>query len=670
MRSLFITAAAALTLLAGCGGADLGTESGGSSSTGTTGTTGTTGGSTTYELGNGTGSSFKSGTIGVTGTQPLSAGGTITLTLTVVNQSGVLYTAAPVVVSYSSTCISNGEAVIAPSGTSTAGSAADTVTSSTGTIEATYTAKGCSGSDVITATATVGSQTLTASGTVSVALAAIGSISFISASPPQISLKGVGVATSTVTFQVNDTSGNPRAGAPVTFALSTEVGGISISPMTATSLGNGQVTTVVSAGTVATTIRVTATTTTSSGTKVSTQSNALVVSTGIPTSANVSLAVKCQNVEAWNYDGVTVPVTLSMTDRFSNPVPDGTTANFRTALGGIQASCQTGSATYGSTSGSGACVINWTSKAPYSIDGNPQTTSGNANVNKAYCSGAGQAMGLCNTTTNGRSAIYATAIGEESFNDATGTGYFNPGDTVAWDAADADNNFPSGKPKPWQDTSEPFLNEWELYDSYGTPTYVFGEPYLDFNDNGKRDDPDGLVESALCQGPLCDTSSSTVAVSASNLIILSGSTSNVYVYTATQAGGYPILHGIYGTTLAQTSFHYAEGDATGASGGGLALDIYIYDDRLQQMPNATTLSFTLSTGMTASITSQAPGAVPCSTAGPVIDGNGLLEAGQFYTVTIAPPATAPTTGLVGGTLYLSTTSPRGLITTTPISLIP
>ena len=42
-------------------------------------------------------------------------------------------------------------------------------------------------------------------------------------------------------------------------------------------------------------------------------------------------------------DGVTVPVTVSMTDRFSNPVPDGTTANFQTTLGGIQASCQTGS---------------------------------------------------------------------------------------------------------------------------------------------------------------------------------------------------------------------------------------------------------------------------------------------------------------------------------------
>ena len=69
-----------------------------------------------------------------------------------------------------------------------------------------------------------------------------------------------------------------------------------------------------------------------------------------------------------------------MTDRFSNPVPDGTTANFQTTLGGIDASCQTLT-----TSGSGACSVNWVSKAPYSVNGNPQSTAGNAHANPAYC---------------------------------------------------------------------------------------------------------------------------------------------------------------------------------------------------------------------------------------------------------------------------------------------
>ena len=133
---------------------------------------------------------------------------------------------------------------------------------------------------------------------------------------------------------------------------------------------------------------------------------------------------------------------------------------------------------------------------------------------------------LCNGTTNGRSPIIVTAIGEESFKDANGNGVFDPADTVAWNASNGDNNFTSGamsgQPKPWQDTSEPFLNEWELFDDFGTPTFVAGEPFIDFNNNGQRDGPNGLVESALCQGSLCDTTSSSVAIYAGNVIILSG----------------------------------------------------------------------------------------------------------------------------------------------------
>ncbi|HTV96816.1 MAG TPA: hypothetical protein VME42_12460 [Steroidobacteraceae bacterium] len=649
MRRLSIIAWASLVLLAGCGGTNLGSESSGSgtSTTGTgTGTgTGTT--TTTLSMGNGSGSSFQSGMIAIS-TTSLSAGGSTTLQVSIVDQTGALYTTSTAI-TFSSPCQAQGLATITGNGTSPA---SNTVTTTTGEATATYVASGCSGSDVITATASANSQALTATGTVTVAQAAIGSIAFVSATPAQITLKGVGSAggsdTSTVIFQVNDTSGGPRAGATVDFALSTSVGGISISPTSATSDANGQVQTIVSAGTVATTIRVTASTTTSAGTTVSTQSNALTVSTGIPTSANISLAVKCQNVEAWDIDGVTVPVTVSMTDRFSNPVPDGTTANFQTTLGGIQASCQTGA----TTSGSGACQVNWVSKAPYTINGNPQSTSGNANVNAAYCTGIGQSLGLCNGTTNGRSSIYVTAIGEESFKDAVGDGYFNPGDTVAWDASDADNDFTSGsdagQPKPWQDTSEPFLNEWELYDSYGTPTYVLGEPFLDFNNNGKRDGPDGLVESALCQGPLCNTSSSTVAISASNIIILSGSSANLNVLSPTGA-------------MPSGGYHF---------GSGLVLLVDIFDDRLQQMPAQSTVKASVSTGSTAIITSPAPAAWPCSTAPPYIDSGGNLIAGQTFEFDLSPTIPPPTNGQVGGTLYITVTTPAGLITTFGVALQP
>jgi hypothetical protein len=649
MRRSSIIAAAAVVLLAACSGSKNFSGSGGTS-TGTSGTgtggTGTTG-ATTLSLGSGTGSSFQSGVIGIS-TTSLSAGGSTSLQVSVVDQTGALYTTSTPI-TFSSPCQSQGLATITAAG-SAAGTPAQTTTT-TGTASATYVATGCSGSDVITATATANSQSLTATGTVTVAQAAIGSIAFISATPPSMTLKGVGnstgSATSTVVFKVLDTSGGPRAGATVTFSLVPATGGMTMSPTTAQSDANGQVQTIVSAGTVATTVQVKATTTASGGTTISTESNALTASTGIPTSANISLAVKCQNIEAWNIDGVVAPVTVSMTDRFSNPVPDGTNANFQTTLGGIQASCQT-------AGGTGACSVNFGSKAPYTVNGNPQSTNGytdtnNPNMNAAYCSPLGKSMNLCNGTTNGRSPILVTAIGEESYKDANGSGFFNPADTVAWDATDADNNFTSGsnagQPKPWQDTSEPFLNQWELYDSYGTPTFVAGEPFLDFNNNGTRDGPDGLVESALCEGPLCNTSSSTVAIYSSNVIILSGSTANLEVLSPTTATPY--------------SF-----------GGGLALKVAIFDDRMQQMANGTTVAGSISSGATAQLNSPQPGKWPCSTAAPYTIGSGTslqVIAGQVFEFDLGP--TTATTQ-VGGTFNILVTSPSGIATNFAIPITP
>ena len=129
---------------------------------------------------------------------------------------------------------------------------------------------------MITATATVAGASLSATGTVTVAAAAVGSISFVSATPANINLKGTGSSggseTSTLVFKVVDTSGGARASANVTFSLNTSVGGITFAPASGTTDANGQVQTIVSAGTVATTVRVTATTTAADGSAISTQS--------------------------------------------------------------------------------------------------------------------------------------------------------------------------------------------------------------------------------------------------------------------------------------------------------------------------------------------------------------------------------------------------------------
>jgi hypothetical protein len=312
----------------------------------------------------------------------LSAGGSTSMSVTLLQSDGNLYTTATDV-TFSSTCIALGLATVS-----------NPLNVTTGIGTGTYSATGCSGADVITATATVGGKTLTATGTVTVAPATVGSIQFISASPQKIGLQGTGGVglpeTSTVTFKVVDSTGGPVAGADVQFSLDTSVGGISFTPASATTGPDGRAQTVVKSGTVATTVRVSAQVV---STSISTQSSQLTVTTGLPVQNAFSLAVQCPNVEAYDYDGVINPVTVRLGDRYNNPVPDGTAVTFSAEGGHIQGSCTT---TTTSTE-SGVCSVNWSSSNP--------------------------------RPTDGRVTLFATAIGEESFVDVNGNGVFDDPDT-------------------------------------------------------------------------------------------------------------------------------------------------------------------------------------------------------------------------------------------------
>jgi hypothetical protein len=482
----------AAALLAACGGGSqtiTGTSSG-------TGTGGGTGGTKTYSMGNGSGSGFQPGVIQLSSTS-LSAGGTASLSVSIVDQTGTLYTGAAVTVTFNSPCVAQGLATIAASGSSTAGATAGTVVTSTGIVNATYTAKGCSGADVITATATVASTSLTATGTITVAAATIGAIQFISASPVTIGLKGTGLTeTSIVVFKVVDSTGGARPGVSVTFSLNSTVGGLSLSPATATSGSDGTVQTVVSSGTQHTSVRVTASI---ASPAVSTQSSVLTVTTGLPASAGFSLAVgapsyaasglACSNVEAYGTDGVTVPLTVRLSDRYNNPAPDGTAVAFNTNGGHIVGSCSTPSAP---GAGDGTCSVTWTSANP-----RPQPSSVTPPLKAA-----------------GRATILATAIGEESFTDTNGNGY--------WDAG------------------EPFVNLGEPYrDDNENLAYDSGEFFLDFNQNQVRDVGDGTFKGITCTGntPGSTCSTKTLAIGVSHLLIMSTATANVTVTGTPGFGG-------------------------------------------------------------------------------------------------------------------------------------
>jgi hypothetical protein len=511
MRKFTIPALLLATLVASCGGgSDLqgsgtgagsisgsgtgtGTGSGSGSGSGTGTGTGTGSGTSTYTLGSGSGSTFMPNVIAVSNSS-LSAGASTTLTASVVDKTGTLYTGQNITVTFSSQCLSTGLATIAPTGSSTAGTATGQIISATGAVQATYTAKGCTGSDVITAETTINNVVLTpATGTVTVQSAAVGSIQFESATPTTIGLKGTGLNdTSTVIFKVVDSSGGPRSGVTVNFALSTNAGGLSISPLSAVSAADGTVQTVVSSGVQHTTVRVTASI---ASPALSAESSQLTVSTGLPTSKSFTLSLglptypapvntlqttpNCPNVEAYTLFTTTVPVTASLSDRYGNPVPDGTAVAFQTDGGTITPQC---------TTTGGQCTVTWTATDPV------PTTSGAAPIPPSVL--------------NGRAVILATAIGEESFTDLNGSGYYVAGD-------------------PFVNLGEPFLDVNE------SGSYVTGDPFYNYYNGATYEGP---ASPAVFKGIVCtgDTPSSTctstpLGIGAQHLLIMSASYANVTI---------------------------------------------------------------------------------------------------------------------------------------------
>ena len=528
-----VTLIAALAL-AGCGGGDNSSSFAGAASSGSiTSSSGTA--TTTYSMGNGTGSSFMNGAIGLSSTS-LSAGGTVSMGVTIVDQTGTLYSnASGVTVTFNSPCISQGLAAVAPSGTNAAGSAADSVTTTDGNVSATYTAKGCSGSDVITATTTVSGADLSATATITVAPATVGSIQFVSATPTTVGLKGTGLGeTSAVVFKVVDSTGGARPGTTVTFSLDTTVGGLSLSPLTATSAADGTVQTVVSAGTQHTSVRVTATI---ASPALSTQSSVLTVTTGLPASNAFSIAVgppsyaaagvACSNVEAFQTDGVTVPITVRLADRYNNPAPDGTAVTFTTDAGHIVGSCQTPSAP---GAADGTCTATWTS----------------ANPRPALSDDSPPLVGA------GRGQILATAIGEESFTDVNGNGFW--------------------------DTGEPFVHLGEPYrDDNENGQYDSGEYFLDFNQNGVWDPPSapsatdfkGITCTGNTPGSTCSTT--TLAIGVSHLIIMSTSAARI-------------------TEGATPGFGGSGANLTIATGGSGSVTFNVRDTNGNAMPGGTAVT--------------------------------------------------------------------------------
>lgn len=446
MSGKFLTRASAIMLtllLAACGGGSDGSSplasTGDSGSTsGDTGTGTTDGDGTTdeqivtLELGTGNGSSFQSGAITASATS-LSSGGLTRLEFNVVNASAgnALYNAEPVTATITSLC---------------ARSTFDSsITTTSGSFATTYEA-GCAGDDTITASLSNGAK---ATVNITVAAPEANQLKIISTSPDSIALSGSAntgrPSVSEVTFQLLDKDDKAiTTGETVTFALSTTVGGISLSQDSTETDEEGYAKVRVNAGTVATVVSVTATYTPESGTPIQTTSSPISISATIPDQNSFSISIEENFLpNAFGYDGQEVPLTIRAADRNNNRISDAV-VNFVTTYGSIESEC---------ILEDGACSVTWVSQGERPEDGIVQ--------------------------------ILARTVGEESFRDLNSDGMYTGEDSFE----PAEN-----------DKGEAFL------DRNRNGVRDADEEYFDYNDNDQYDGANGKYNGTACfDDDLCTT---------------------------------------------------------------------------------------------------------------------------------------------------------------------
>ena len=342
----------------------------------------------------------------------LSAGGNASIAVTV-QSDGAPY--QPVLlVSFTSPCVAAGKAAIG-----------SPVLTQGGVATASYSDRGCGVADVITASVTLGGSTSTRNGTLTVLPASTGSIKFVTAQTTNIALKGTGgfgrQEVSTLTFQVQDVTGNPVSGKQIDFLFADTmrtdtIGGLTLSPASATSAADGTVTTLVTAGTIPTSVRVIARV---RGTEITTLSNILVISTGVPDQAHFSLSASTGNCEGYDFDQSCSFITATLGDHFGNPAPDGTAVNFTSSSGVVGASCVTGSLPPPGATPDGV--------VPGVGPGTSQTTNSRVGPGSGTCTV--ELRSSAPRKGDGKVVVLAYALGEERLVDANGNNAYNAGET-------------------------------------------------------------------------------------------------------------------------------------------------------------------------------------------------------------------------------------------------
>ncbi|MCW8194611.1 hypothetical protein F6455_07410 [Proteobacteria bacterium 005FR1] len=357
-----------VSLLTACGGDSPSSPIGNGDTGGADGGSGSGGnGSTIIKIGNGTGSAFAEGALSAT-TTSLQPGASTDIVVNLVNADNTAIS-DDLDVTFSSDCVANALADLSD----------ESITTSAGRASVVYTARGCSGTDTVTARADVGGTIIQATLDLTIAVDQALALNFVSAEREALALKGMGGnETSRVTFRLVGEQGAPIRNELITFVLGDTAGGISLAPNadgdpvreTVVSDNDGIASVVVRSGTVATNTSVTAT---HNSTGIQGVSQALVISTGVPIDHRFSISFGPQApAGAYSTDGIEVDVSVIASDQFGNPVFDGTRVSFGAPeSGSIDPFC---------TLQDGRCTVTWRSA-------DPRPASGRATI-IAYTSGA------------------------------------------------------------------------------------------------------------------------------------------------------------------------------------------------------------------------------------------------------------------------------------------
>jgi hypothetical protein len=482
----------------------------------------------------------------------VSAGGTfgVTADLATKNEDGS-YTRlqTPTSVSFSSSCVQGSNASID-----------SPVTTLSGTASSTFQNTSCSGNserdDQIIASIVAGNQTLSAMLDFSLASQTLANLSFVSAEPASIRIKGAGGTgsseSSLITFKVSDANGQPIAQQQVDFSLDTTVGGITFSDgestTTNTSNSAGLVSATVLSGTVPTPVRVVATAV-NDDESVTSQSEQLTINTGLPQQLGFSVSADLFNPEAGDYNGEKVAITAYASDSFGNPAPDDTTINFTAEGGQIVPSCLTVN---------GTCSVEW--------------TSANARV------------------PNHRITVLAYALGHETFFDTNGNNVFDDADGGAIAKACLDSSgaavacvgngrdIETYHPNGFSDLGDAFRDDNE------SGSHTSGEPYFNTASSSSYQTADGLFNGPQCtSGSLCgkDQANKTYIRKA---LILTMSGSDAY-FEITEGSNTIYENGNFTTDVIEIG-----------PGESKTFNIKFFDSANQIMPANTNLTTTASQG--------------------------------------------------------------------------